>query len=127
MKLKVHLLLQNALFADKIQSIRSGAQTPSDLPCILCRRITVDTDTAGRCSSFPLIRITLGAETLLSREGLVTQRRRLRHAGTRLGQEHPSHRQISLWLQALLLLAFWAAFLLLQVPILRYQSPIGMA
>ena len=48
----------------------------------------------------------------------------MQHAGIRLGEEHPKHKQISLWSQILLLLAFWVAFLVLQVPLLRHCLPL---
>ena len=54
-------------------------------------------------------------------EGIATQRPRLHNAGIRLGDERAAHKQIPLWLQAVLLLSFWAAFLLLQVLLLAVQ------
>lgn len=49
------------------------------------------------------------------------------NAGNRLGEERPKHKRMPLWSQALLLLAFWAAFLVLQVLSLRCQSSVQAA
>ena len=99
--------------------------------CLLLQYFTSDCWSNAYCIQVRLISdLTIRIGGLVA-EMLVTKVRRLtmksHYAGTRLGEERPAHRQMPLWAQALLLLAFWAAFLLLQVPSHRQQPCVYMA